>query len=143
VRSKLRHVALISAPALLVACAQKDDVSHSTKPFDAIGADEVITLSGTEPFWSISIDGDNATYTSPENLDGSSFTVARFAGNSGLGFTGELDGAPVTIAVTQGQCSDGMSDRTYPFTATVEWGELKLEGCGHTDAQPFTGDETP
>lgn len=139
-----QHVAANSLVILaLSACTPGEQISRETEPFDGIGEQETVTLLGTEPFWSFEISGNRATYTEPENPTGSQFTVARFAGNNGLSFTGELDGQSVTIAVTPGACSDGMSDREFPYTATVALGDRQLEGCGYTDQQPFTGDPAP
>jgi len=36
-----------------------------------------------------------------------------------------------------------MSDRTFPFVATIALGGETLRGCGYTDSQPFTGPEAP
>lgn len=142
-----RHiVAAFASVMLLTACSPQGDEGITTEeapPFDGITPEEVISLSGTEPFWGITIDDDVATYRNPENPEGSVFEVSRFAGNNGLGFSGKLDGSEVTITVTPGECSDGMSDRTYPFTATVKLGEDNLAGCGYTDKQGFTGDAAP
>ncbi len=133
---------LMAAGAVLLAgCAQGDAISSNTEAYDGISETEALYLGGTEPFWGIEITGEAATYTAPEDLDGTEFAVSRFAGNNGLGFSGELKGEPIQIAVTPGECSDGMSDRTYPFTTTISWGENTLLGCGHTDSQPYTGDE--
>lgn len=141
-------VLALSGALMLVSCADTPgEISRDTQPFDDISATADITLLGTEPFWGIDItpDGEGfvARYSSPENLDGSQFAVSRFAGNNGIGFSGSLDGQAVQIALTPGQCSDGMSDRTYPYTATVALGDAVLYGCGHTSDQPFTGDEAP
>lgn len=144
-RLQAHHRAAALGALLLAACSPQsgDTITTDTAPFDGIAADETITLAGTEPFWGMTIANDVATYTTPENTDGSVFEVTRFAGNNGLGFTGRLDGADVTITVTPGECSDGMSDRTFPYTATVALGEQRLAGCGHTDRQPFTGPAAP
>ncbi len=139
----MRNALLLTVCAALSACTPSDGISNDTEPFAGIAADEKVSLLGTEPFWGIEIDGDNASYSSPEELDGIAFPVTRFAGNNGLGYSGELDGRPVQIAITPGECSDGMSDRSYPFTATVTWGEATLYGCGFTNSQSFTGDEAP
>jgi uncharacterized membrane protein len=137
-------MAALAGLAALSACADKGEgVNTETAAYDGVANDEVITLTGTEPFWGIRIEGSSATYSTPENIEGTAFEVSRFAGNSGLGLNGTLDGEAVTITVTPGDCSDGMSDRTFPFTATVKLGESTLEGCGYTSAQPFTGDEAP
>ena len=47
------------------------------------------------------------------------------------------------MTVTPGACSDGMSDRTYPYTVTLKIGDDTREGCAWTDAQPFEGPEAP
>lgn len=122
--------------ALLGACSAPSGdgiTAEQAAPYDGIAAEEVITLSGTEPFWGIAITNDVAIFSTPENSAGTVFEVSRFAGNNGLGFSGKLDAADVTITVTPGNCGDSMSDRTYPFTATVVLGEEKLSGCGYTD----------
>jgi uncharacterized membrane protein len=143
-RASTRAITAAAMLIVMAACTDKTEaVSTETAAYDGIGDDEVITLTGTEPFWGIKIEGASATYSNPENIEGTAFEVSRFAGNSGLGFNGRLDGETVDVTVTPGECSDGMSDRTFPFTATVKLGESTLQGCGYTSAQPFTGDEAP
>ena len=136
--------AWVVAGAMLIAgCAQGDAISNNTEAYDGVAESETLHLLGTEPFWGFEISGAIARYSSPEDIDGTEIAVTRFAGNNGLGFSGELDGSPIQIAVTPGECSDGMSDRSYPFTATVSIGDSTLYGCGYSDSQPFTGDEAP
>lgn len=140
-----KALALTVAAALALAgCASPEDaIDPKGKTFDGIAPAEIITLTGTEPFWAIRINGAEATYSNPEHPEGFAFAVARFAGNNGLGLTGTLFGAPVTITLTPGKCSDGMSDRTFPYVATVALGEETLRGCGYTDKQPYTGEAAP
>jgi uncharacterized membrane protein len=142
-RHCLALVALASA-----ACSQTSDaISRDTEPFAAVSAGATISLLGTEPFWGVTItplgDGYSAVYSTPDNIAGSAFAVARFAGNNGLGFSGELGGEPFVATLTPGTCSDDMSERSYPYTATVALGETTLYGCGYTSEEPFTGEETP
>lgn len=132
---------------LLAACQSGDGIDENGLIFEGITEDATIKLIGNEPFWGIEISpadgGYQAIYTTPDNLTGTEIRIARFAGNNGLGFSGELDGAPVQIAVTAIDCSDTMSARTYPYTATVVIGDKTLSGCGYTTDQPFEGDEAP
>lgn len=141
-RTIFSWVMLSVTSLMLVACNQEDRPGE-VETFDAISDDEVITLLGTEPFWSMEIKQGVMLYTTPENLEGEAATVARFAGNNGLGMTGELNGAAIAIAITPGRCSDAMSDRTYPYYATVTMGSEQFNGCGYTDQQPFTGEASP
>lgn len=121
------------------------EISRDTEPFDAIGEEALISAGGTEPFWNLAIapeaGGYGAKYSTPDNLDGTQFALSRFAGNNGLGFSGEMEGKSVNLALTPGDCSDGMSDSVYPYTATLLLGDETLYGCAHTDTQPFVGGE--
>jgi uncharacterized membrane protein len=117
--------------------------SGRTAPFAAIAADETIRFTGTEPFWGGTIRAGEMLYSTPENQEGQAIAVSRFAGNNGLGFSGSLDGRAVDLTVTPGSCSDGMSDRTYPFTVTLRLGEEQRSGCAWTDRTPFTGPANP
>jgi uncharacterized membrane protein len=47
------------------------------------------------------------------------------------------------MMVTPLECSDGMSDRIYPFTVTLKIGDDLRSGCGWTERQRFTGPEAP
>jgi uncharacterized membrane protein len=129
---------------LLGGCtAGGDGIDSKGKSFDAVAPDEVVTLTGTEPFWNARVTAGEAVWTTPDKPDGTRFAVSRFTGNNGLGFTGTLDGASFIATVTPGKCSDGMSDRLYPYVATIALGGETLQGCGYTDRQPFTGSEAP
>ncbi|MHA7819936.1 MAG: COG3650 family protein [Erythrobacter sp.] len=134
--------------AIVAGCSQDPgEITRDTELFNEIAPGASLSLLGTEPFWGIEIEPDGggytATYSSPENIEGTTFDAVRFAGNNGLGFSGELDGQGVQIALTPGECSDAMSDRTYPYFAVVQIGGTDLLGCAYTSDQPFTGDEAP
>jgi len=133
------------AALVLAACAPaKDDgIDPKGKTFDTVKSEEVVTLLGTEPFWNLRIESGEGVWTTPDKQPGTRLALRRFAGNNGLGFTGTLDGKPFTAALTPGQCSDGMSDRRFPFVATIALGGETFEGCGYTTSQPFSGSKTP
>lgn len=141
----IRTPAALAALVLAAACtpAKTDGVDPEGKAFDAVAPGEVINLTGTEPFWNVTITGQTARYSNPDHPEGFDFTVTRFAGNGGMGFSGTLLEEPFTATLTPGNCSDGMSDRSFPFVATIALGGDTLEGCGYTDSQPFTGGEAP
>lgn len=128
----------------LAACtpAKTDGIDPKGKAFDSVAAEEAVTLVGTEPFWNFDVKGSEGLWTTPERNPGTSFKVTRFAGNGGLGFSGQLDGKAFTATLTPGDCSDGMSDRSFPFVATIALGGETFEGCGYTTSQPFTGGKT-
>lgn len=137
-----RPAAVCMALAILSACQNGPDQAAAPR-FDGIAEDEVIHFTGTEPFWGGQVEGTMLTYSTPENIDGETFSVKRFAGNHGLGLSGQLDTAQFDMTITPGECSDGMSSREYPFTVTVSIGGEVREGCGWTDSQPFVGPPNP
>lgn len=117
---------------------RKDD-----RPFSEISAKETVRFLGTEPFWGGAVTGDQMTYETPDKPAGERITVARFAGRGGLSFSGKLADADLTMTITPGACSDGMSDRRYPFTVTLQIGTELRSGCGYSDAHPFEGPAAP
>lgn len=130
------------ALALLAAACQAAGPQRADT-FSAIAPAETVYLVGTEPFWSGEIAGGEAVWTTPEVMAGTRFRVDRFAGNNGLAFTGRMGAETFDVMVTAGRCSDGMSDRSYPYIATVKLGDRQLEGCAWTDRQAFTGPAAP
>ncbi len=138
------RAALCLLLAAATACTPAaDGIDPKGKTFDAVAPEEAVTLTGTEPFWTLAIAAGEGVWTTPDNQPGTRFAVKRFAGNNGLGFSGELDGKPLTATLTPGECSDGMSDRRFPYVATIALGGETFQGCGYTTSQPFTGDEAP
>ncbi|PEQ13832.1 hypothetical protein B2G71_05855 [Novosphingobium sp. PC22D] len=113
------------------------------QPFARIAEDDLVHFTGTEPFWGGQVSEGVLTYQTPEDTKGQSVEVARFAGRAGVSFTGTLEGQDFALMVTDGECSDGMSDRTYPFTATLKVRGETRGGCAWTETQPFTGPQAP
>lgn len=106
------------------------------RPWDEISAKEAVHFLGTEPFWNGTVGPQGLTYTTPGNEKGETVRATRFAGRGGVSFSGILSGEAATLAVTPGECSDGMSDARYPFTVTLRIGDKTLKGCGWTDRLP-------
>jgi uncharacterized membrane protein len=102
------------------------------------------SASGTEPFWRVDIKGTDITLSGPVT---ETIPAPHVAANAGLAATGDAatwtaqaGTTPVVVKVTKGDCSDGMSDLTYPYSAEVSWGGQTLKGCGFPTAeQPREG----
>ena len=128
---------------LLFACTPGADERREENRFAAIGEGETLRFTGTEPFWGGEATGERLTYDTPENPDGTTIDVTRFSGLNGLSLSGELDGEAFDMAVSETPCSDGMSDRDYPFSIMLRIGDETRHGCGWTKARPFTGPANP
>ena len=141
---KAKILVLAGLCTMAGACQQGEDANlpgnlQDSQPFSGIAEDETIRLAGTEPFWGGTVEASIFTYTTPENMEGTVIPVTRFAGRGGVSFSGEVEGQEVVLAVTPGECSDGMSGRTYPYTVTLQWGAEQRNGCGWSDSRPHDG----
>ncbi len=145
----MRLVPLLALIAPLAACQPQDPNGDAAMaPADApvaqaptgdvtpvasrgMDISQPITALGTEPFWSLAItEGTKFKLSRPDQPD----LLAEAPGSamSPGGATWVAKGAKgeqVTVMLKSGQCSDGMSDRTYPMTAEVVLDGLTLKGC--------------
>ena len=86
----------------------------------------VYRASGTEPFWGLTIDPQQMVFT----LSGSR-PVAQPTPRVIVGFAGEIYQTPrLNVNIVHAQCSDGMSDRTYPDKVQVTVDGHQFNGCG-------------
>lgn len=99
-----------------------------------------ITAIGTEPFWSVKIVGTTLTLTRPDapardfNAPGASIQPGRATWIATDG-----DGAQLTLTIYASECSDGMSDRKYPWTAELTLFGEALRGCAVKTAEMPAG----
>jgi uncharacterized membrane protein len=84
---------------------------------------------GTEPFWNARISGGMLTYSTPEDQKGQRAALTRRDRADGVEFSGKLGASAIRIAVSRRTCSDGMSNRSYPFTVVLTLGNDRREGC--------------
>ncbi|WP_340588890.1 hypothetical protein [Erythrobacter alti] len=142
----IKLLALILPVGLLATACQQDGAaglpgdSDDTQPYAGIAENAELRLIGTEPFWGATISAGTIVWTTPDNIEGTSAPVERFAGRGGVSFSGVIEGATLDVAVTPGACSDGMSDRTYPFTATVTLGTVQHNGCAWREGEDELGE---
>jgi len=115
--------------------ASADKVAAARSPCMTQGPEALsvtpIRATGTEPFWSASIEGRCVTYSTPEKQDGVRVWTrySETAGNRKT-WIGQLDGKKFELLVhPEPGCSDGMSDNSYPLSAELTLGQEKVRGC--------------
>lgn len=108
---------MIAATGLLLLTALPASAQSNAQPYRALG---------TEPFWSLTIDGSRIRY---QPASGRVVTVAR--PRPIVGFNGErYVTRGMTVDITHVECSDGMSDRTFHDTVRLTVNGRTLKGCG-------------
>lgn len=117
------------------------DVAQS-EPFAAISPDEEVRFTGTEPLWGGRVRAGSLTYTTPDDIAGDTIAVERFAGRGGVSWSGTWRTSAFRLGISEGECSDGMSDRIYPFVATLLVAGEQRSGCAWTARRSFRELET-
>nr|WP_314445609.1 META domain-containing protein [uncultured Sphingomonas sp.] len=116
-----------AAAALLSACA--------TVPMAPAEPAATYRALGTEPFWSLELNGRDMVFTEA-NAPGQRIVDAQ--PRPIHGFAGDIyQGRRINLNIVRGQrCSDGMSDRVYPDRVQVRVDGRSFEGCGGEGMMP-------
>lgn len=130
-------LALIAPLALAVACSQEPPQEAATTPapetptvLGGVDLGQPLRAIGTEPFWAVEIRPDALVYSGldrPEQRASNPEPVIQ--GTTAVYATATGAGTTLVVTLIDTDCSDGMSDRTYPLAARVEIGEETLNGC--------------
>lgn len=84
---------------------------------------------GNEPFWSVEARGTTLVFTTPDDEKGVTLLGRRVPSLVGTVILGSGPRGDFHFGVTPGECSDGMSDRTYRHAATFIYGGMTYKGC--------------
>jgi len=133
----MRPTFVALAVLVLGACSAEPETPAGSAPepepaptLAGVDLSRPVRLLGTEPFWGIDLTGTEVVYSGadrpeqrgPQPKPTVQGTVATLE-------TTTTTGTPIAVTLTATECSDGMSDRTYPLTALVEVGGETLMGC--------------
>ena|SRR5688572_22211389 len=97
----------------------------------SVSTAEPLRALGTEPFWALDIDSSGLRFTTPEDTSGTRFppnAPSPIAGDT-LVWMAETEMTAIHVRIWRESCSDGMSDRTYPYTAIVRVSGTTYRGC--------------
>ncbi len=139
----LRRIACLVLLSALAACtpeisegepaaASGDTTTQAeTETLAGVALNQPLRILGTEPFWAITADDNDVLLERPD-ATARHFTPTGFhiAGNQA-----ELRSTTLSIVLTPGPCSDGMSDRQYPLSAEVHLDDTVLKGCAVSKAE--------
>ena len=139
------------AALALAACSpagEPDQPDAPPEPAPVLGGVDLakpVRALGTEPFWSVELTGTEMVYTTPEPPEQRAPQPNPVVQGTTATWEAETaDGTALSVTLVATECSDGMSDRTYPLTAMVKVGELELTGCAASSAAVMsTGESGP
>ena len=102
-----------------------------------------VRVLGNEPFWAVEMTGTEMIYTTPEPPEQRAPQPNPVVqGTTATWETETADGTALKVTLVATECSDGMSDRTYPLTAMVGIGDLELTGCAASSAAVMSTGES-
>lgn len=137
--------ALLASALLLAACEQSHDGQEGAgppadapapAPAPAATYPADLNLNGTEPFWAVKIRGTAIALTRPDAAQRDFANAAKAEANGSATWTANDTAGSIVVTLTAGSCSDGMSDKTYPYSAVVTLGAETLKGCGELPPAP-------
>lgn len=106
--------------------APATDATPAAAPEAPAAKLEAMRAFGNEPFWEMIDKGDGTlSFSTPDKPDGESFTAERSDDATGIHYTGP----GVRLDIARQDCSDGMSDATHGFTATMTLKGTVYKGC--------------
>ena len=100
-----------------------------------VDLDQPVRVLGTEPFWAVEIAPTGLTYSGVDRPEQKAANPGPALQGTVAVWTAETEAkTPLVVTLTATDCSDGMSDRTYPLTAIVKLGDRLLTGCAASSA---------
>ncbi len=146
----MRPLAAALAVLCLAACSSEPetpaDPASPPEPGQILAGVDLsrpVRLLGTEPFWGIDLAGGELVYSGADRPEQRGpLPEPTIQGTVAVFETTTTVGTPIAITLTATECSDGMSDRTYPLTALVKVGEENLMGCAASTSAIMSAGES-
>ena len=120
--------------------ATAPDSAPAAAPVEAPSLEGALDANGTEPFWSLKIRRDFIVLSRPDETDVVAVNQGvQMQGPQGVWrTTTAAKGEDLTVTMAPAQnspaqnskgCSNGMSGKSFPFSATVQLGADTFKGC--------------
>ena len=147
----MRRLFAVLSVLVLAGCSPAEEPASSPEPplpAAVLGGVELagpLRAIGTEPGWSVDLTGTEMVYTAPEAPEQRAPRPEPVVQGTTATWEAETAaGTRLKVTLIATECSDGMSDRTYPLTAMVTVGDRALTGCAASTAAIIsTGESGP
>jgi len=138
----MRLIALAVAPVVFLSACSQPETLPAREPdaepaamLAGVDLTKPVRALGTEPFWGVELTGTEIIYSgvdrpeqrAPRPRAAIQGTTVTLAGTT-------ASGTAISVMLAATECSDGMSDRTYPLSAIVKVGDETLTGCAASSA---------
>jgi uncharacterized membrane protein len=101
--------------------------ASQAEPFRAVG---------TEPFWALEIDSTGFRFRTPDDTSGTLWPPSTpLVSGDTLRWVQKTERGEIEARIWPAQCSDGMSDRTWEYSAAVRIDTTKYNGCAESRAR--------
>ena len=134
IKKLIIRISLLALIAVLL--VSYPSFANNTKIAAEVTQVEEINSSGTEPFWNVRVNKSGIVYSSPS---AKKQTFPYVTPLSAAGRTPDtvrvyhLRGGNHTLVIKKhNACSDGMSDKEYPYSATFIMNNTVLDGCAES-----------
>jgi uncharacterized membrane protein len=134
IKKLIIRISLLALIAVLL--VSYPSFANNTQIAAEVAQVEEINSSGTEPFWSVTVNKSGIVYSSPS---AKKQTFPYVTPLSAAGRTPDtvrvyrLRGGNHTLVIKkQSACSNGMSDKEYPYSATFIMNNTVLDGCAES-----------
>lgn len=119
------------------------DPAPASNMLGGVDLDGDVSVTGTEPFWGIQFTDGSVSYSGVDRPEQIAPRTAPVIQGAMATWTLTTDaGNELVVTLSETECSDGMSDRTYPLNAQVVIGEETLIGCAaSTEWMMSTGED--
>ncbi|WP_239805028.1 hypothetical protein [Croceicoccus hydrothermalis] len=140
-----RQIAILAAIAasLLFACSAPEEAATAPAAAAADPAqtpsDESATIFtrnfraiGTDPYWAAHVTDGRLRYMTPEDQEGVTVDAKQISPadqRDSIELSGMIGDVPFTLSGRIEPCTDGLSDREYPYSVTFERDGESMTGC--------------
>ena len=133
--------AIVPAAPLLFACSAPEEAATAPAAADPAqtAADESAAIFarnfraiGTDPYWAAHVTDGRLRYVTPEDQEGVTVDVTQISPADKLDvieLSGTIGDIPFTLSGRIEPCSDGLSDREYPYGVTLQMDDETMTGC--------------
>ena len=120
----MKQIFALAPLAMLAACYGPPPPAPPITPNPPGG---VYSASGTEPFWSLTVDSQQMVFTDRNT----NAQVVERTPSAISGVAGENYQTPrIRLNIVHSPCNNGMSDRSYPDKVQVDVDGRRFNGCG-------------